>query len=491
MTEQLEMIQKMDLKALKSEKIWQYFIEITQIPRPTFHEEKIKAYLLNWAVEQGFSYKLDDADNIVIFVPASKGYESHPTVVLQVHKDMVCEKNADIEFDFLNDSLQLELCNGWLKAKGTTLGADNGLGIAAAMAVSTEKNIKRPALELLITASEERGLVGANNLSKDILTAKTMINLDTESWGDIYVGCAGSQSAKLTFALDEVTQSEEFISFELIISGLKGGHSGLDIDKPRINAAKFLSLLLNDLDQAIEFNISHIDAGNLPNAIPREAKAVISCQPQDEIKFKTRVNNYFQLWKAIYQKSEPNFNLQIKATTRQKSCFSFVLKDKLINLLSVIHSGVLAMSSAMSNLVESSNNLSSIKLKDNKLIITIYARSDNNLGISTFMQGIERNAKQNGADFEKSQLSPGWKPDMSSRILEIAKESYFALCQQQASIKAIHAGLECGAIADKYPQMDMVSIGPTIKDAHSPDEKVDISTVSDFYQLLKNMLERL
>ncbi|WP_192484252.1 MULTISPECIES: beta-Ala-His dipeptidase [Cysteiniphilum] len=491
MTTAVDMVSELNIETLKNESIWQYFIEITQIPRPTFHEEKIKAYLLEWAKNNNFKTKIDQADNIAIYVPATKGYESHKPVVLQAHKDMVCEKNEEVTFDFLNDSLQLEIVDGWLKAKGTTLGADNGIGIAAAMAAATDKDIKRPALEILITASEERGLIGANNLSKDLLTANTMINLDTESWGDIYVGCAGSQSATMIFKNEIIEQSPSLQSIEIIVNGLKGGHSGLDIDKPRINAAKFMSMMLDNLDQNHSYNINEIKAGNLPNAIPREAKAIISCQVEDIAQIKEALTHYYHNWFAIYQKNEPNFALTIKEVTMAKTAFNDDLKSRLLNVLTSIHSGVLAMSPAMPNLVESSNNVSSIKLKDDDIVITIYTRSDNNLAINNFMQSVKRIAAQNNAIFNKSQLSPGWKPDMSSNVLKIAKDSYFSLYSKEANIKAIHAGLECGAIVDKYPHMDMVSIGPSIEGAHSPDEKVKINTVSEFYQLLKAMLERL
>ncbi|WP_440683602.1 beta-Ala-His dipeptidase [Cysteiniphilum halobium] len=491
MTTAVEMADELNIETLKNQPIWQYFIEITKIPRPTFHEEKIKAYLLNWAEKNNFKTKIDQADNIVIYVPATKGYESHKPLVLQAHKDMVCEKNEEVTFDFLNDSLQLEIVDGWLKAKGTTLGADNGIGIAAAMAAATDKVIKRPALEILITASEERGLIGANNLSKDLLTTNTMINLDTESWGDIYVGCAGSQSATMTFKNETIEQSPSLQSIEIIVNGLKGGHSGLDIDKPRINAAKFMSMMLDNLDQKHSYNINEIKAGNLPNAIPREAKAIISCQVKDIAQIKEALTHYYHNWFAIYQKNEPNFALTIKEVTTAKTAFNDELKHRLLNVLTSIHSGVLTMSPAMPNLVESSNNLSSIKLKDGDIVVTVYTRSDNSLAINSFMQSIKRIAMQNNAIFDKSQLSPGWKPDMSSKVLKIAKESYFSLYGKEANIKAIHAGLECGAIAHKYPNMDMVSIGPTIEAAHSPDEKVKVDTVSEFYQLLKAILERL
>ncbi|WP_119344975.1 beta-Ala-His dipeptidase [Facilibium subflavum] len=478
--------------SLKTEKIWQYFLEITQVPRPTFHEEKIKAYLLDWADKHGFDHQIDTADNIVIKVPASKGYEAHATVVLQAHKDMVCEKNEDVEFDFKNDPLKLKIEDGWLKADGTTLGADNGLGIAAAMAIATDKNAKHPPLEILITASEERGLIGANNLSPTLLSGQTMINLDTESWGDIYVGCAGSQSGKLIFDLSYDDQiADDLTSIEIKVHGLKGGHSGLDIDKPRINAAKFLSLLLCDAQQHVAFNVNNINAGNLPNAIPREALAIISCNKDEKAKLVSVLQAYYQQWYDIYQAHEPGFRLDMLDKETQNKKLTETLKDNLLNILSTIHSGVLTMSAAMSELVETSNNLSSIKIKDQNLIVTIYTRSDNNLGISSFMQGVERNAKTNNAQLQKSPLSPGWKPDMGSRVLSIAKESYKALYQKDANIKAIHAGLECGAIYDKYPKMDMVSIGPTIENAHSPDEKAEIYSVGEFYQLLKYMLEKL
>ena len=490
MSEISSMMHNISFDQLKTEKIWQYFLEITQVPRPTFHEEKIKTYLLNWAQIHNFSSSMDEADNIVIKVPASPGYETKPSVVLQAHKDMVCEKNEGIDFDFLTQGLQLEIVDGWLKAKGTTLGADNGIGIAAAMAIATDNSAKHPEIEILITASEERGLIGANNLSNKLLSADTLINLDTESWGDVYVGCAGSQSGEIILNLEKQAQQNK-ASFQIKVHSLKGGHSGLDIDKPRINAARFLSLALSNLQKNISFSLNTIHAGNLPNAIPRESSAIISCDHKDTEQLIATLQAYYQQWYKIYQDHEPHFTCDIEPCAEQTTCYCNELSTKILNFGTLIHAGVLAMSSAMANLVESSNNLSSMKEKDKQMVITIYTRSDNNLGVTTFMQGIEHLCQLNDAILRKSPISPGWKPDMNSRVLKIAQQSYQTLYAQPATIKAIHAGLECGAILDKYPHMDMVSIGPSITGAHSPDEKVKIDTVSEFYQLLKHMLASL
>ena len=486
-----------NVKKLMNEKIWQYFVEITQIPRPTFHEKKIKLYLLSWAQKNDFKVVLDKADNIVIHVPASKGFESHQVVALQAHRDMVCEKHKEVNFDFIEDALQLKIQGKWLKATGTTLGADNGIGIAAAMAIASDLNIKRPALEILITASEERGLIGANNLSKNLLNAKKMINLDTESWGDIYVGCAGSQFATIELETPLMEQQENSKSnkkiqksIEIVINGLKGGHSGLDIDKSRVNAAKFMGSLLIFLNQNYQYNLSELEAGNLPNAIPREARAVISCEKDNLEILKLNIKNYFNEWYNVYQQYEPDFSLNINEV-RATSVFSNSVKLNLLNLLSGIHSGVLAMSSIMPNLVESSNNLSSIKLENGKIVLTIYTRSDNDLAIRVFMEAMQHLAVHNQAKFRVSELSPGWKPNMNSELLKIAKDSYVHLYKSEACVKAIHAGLECGAIINKYPCMDVISIGPSIEGAHSPNEKVEIETVEKFYYFLKEIVERL
>ncbi|MFZ9035361.1 MAG: aminoacyl-histidine dipeptidase [Francisellaceae bacterium] len=483
--------ESLTLNHLKTELIWRYFLEITQIPRPSFHEQKIKAYLLNWANQQGFDHEVDAADNIVIFVPASEGYETHNPVVLQAHKDMVCEKNADVDFDFLTQGLDVSIEDGWLKANGTTLGADNGLGIAAAMAVATDSSVDHPPLEILVTATEERGLIGANNLSDKLLSGKTMINLDTESWGDIYIGCAGSRSAKITLPFTRVTNTKS-TTVSIKIHGLKGGHSGLDIHQPRINSAKFLGLMLNELNQKFDFLINDINAGNLPNAIPREAHILLSIDKENESKLMAEINDYYQRWFKEYQRFEPHFKVDVNIAKTSDSALDKNTQNTLITFINAIHSGVLSMSPSMPNLVETSNNLSSIKHKDNQLIITIYTRSDNALGIDNFLAGIKNLAdNHDDAGIEISPLSPGWKPDIHSKILTIAEESHEKLYGKKANIKAIHAGLECGAIAAKYPGMDMVSIGPTIENAHSPDEAAKIDTVAPFYRLLCHMLAKL
>lgn len=472
---------------LATSPIWKYFLEITQIPRPTFHEEKIKAYLLNWAAQNQFDYNIDEADNIVIKVPATKGYQDRPTLALQAHKDMVCEKNDDISFDFLTQGLNLKIDGDWLKAEGTTLGADNGIGMALAMAIATDA--EHPPLEILITASEERGLVGANNLSAELLTAKRMINLDTEEWGEIFIGCAGSINNKLTLALESQPSNHQLTPLKVAIKGLLGGHSGCDIHLNRLNAIKLLAHSLNDLNKAYDYDLALLNGGNLPNAIPREAHATILVKPQEQEAIIKHLKGFIQQYQNTYRDAEPHFNIDISTTARPQDCYTCATSKRLIDLLMAIPSGVIEMNASMPGLVKTSNNLASVKHLDDKIVVTAYTRSDSDLCVLQFVETLDRLAKLTQATRESSKLSPGWQPNPQSELLALVTSIYEKQLGKTPEVKAIHAGLECGAIFKKYPQMDIVSIGPTIRGAHSPDERVLISSVDAFFKVVKEIIK--
>lgn len=477
------------LDELRKSPVWKYFLEITQVPRPTFHEEKIKAYLLNWADQNNFTYQLDDADNIVIQVPASKGFEDRPVLALQAHKDMVCEKNNDVTFDFLTQGLNLKIDGEWLKAEGTTLGADNGMGIAVAMAIATDA--QHPALEILITASEERGLVGANNLSPHLLTAKRLINLDTEDWGEVFIGCAGSINSKLSVDLETQTPDTKPIALKLDIKGLQGGHSGCDIHLNRLNAIKVLGHTLNQLSQSYHYTLAFFTGGNLPNAIPREATATILIAPNDQDCVEQTLQSLIHEYQQAYKDAEPLLALESEVIDLPAQVYTNTTAEKLMNLVLTIPSGVLEMNASMPGLVKTSNNLASIKHQDNQIIVTAYTRSDNDLCILQFVQSLQRLSDITNVTLQSSKLSPGWQPNPNSDLLRKVCETYQNHLGKTPEIKAIHAGLECGAIYKKYPEMDMVSIGPTIRGAHSPDERVLIPSVNEFYTVVKNIIKAL
>ena len=471
--------------------LWKRFYEITQVPRPSKKEEKIREHMKNLLNELNIKFKEDQIGNIVAFVPANSGYENSPTVVLQGHVDMVCEKNKDKVHDFENDPISVIKSDGWVTADGTTLGSDNGIGVAAALAVITDPDVVHGPLEILLTVDEETGLTGANNLKQGFLSGEYLLNMDSEEDGAFYVGCAGGIDTIGSFEIQSEKCDTTNSAYKLLISGLRGGHSGLDILAGRGNAIKILGRVLNRLENT-DCSIASLDGGSLRNAIPREAEAILYIN-NDNFESVSKLIKDFQLEmqnelrtiddgvKVVLKKIDSEINV----------VYTKEFAKRIINVLMALPHGVISMSPDIDELVDTSTNLATIKVVNGKLRIGTSQRSSvesTKLYIKTSITSIFELA---GGKVEVGDGYPGWKPNMDSKLLKIAIQVYRELFNEEPQIKAIHAGLECGILESKNPGLDMISFGPTILGAHSPDEKVNIETVDKFYELLKSILKKI
>jgi dipeptidase D len=468
--------------------IWKYFDDILKIPRPSKKEVKILDYIKNFAKEKNLLYKQDLAGNILIYKKACVGHENRKTVVLQSHVDMVCEKNSNINHDFEKDPIPAYIDNGWVRSKGTTLGADNGIGIAAQLAVLSETYIKHGPIECLFTVDEESGLTGAFQLEKDFINGKILLNLDSEDEGELFIGCAGGMDTIAKIPIKMVPVKENSISFKIIITGLKGGHSGDDINKGLGNANKILSRLLWNATQQFGIRLYNFVGGNLKNAIPREAYAEVAIKPEDEkdlIDFIERFLNTIRLELL----NEPGLKITFESTLLPENVLKRKHQNRLLNSLHACPNGVMEMSQDLSGIVETSSNLASVKFNDKSQI-----------EIVTSQRSMIGSAKKNISDriraqFELAQAAiiqsdnyPGWTPNKESEILKITEKIYKELFNKTPIVRAIHAGLECGLFLLKNPDLDMISFGPTIKGAHSPDERLEIDSVDKFWKLLLKVI---
>ena len=478
------------LKGVKPEILWQRFFEITQVPRPSKKEEKIRVYLKNLCDELKLVYKEDKVGSLVITIPAKPGYEKAPVVVLQAHVDMVCEKNKGTEHDFDNDPLKLKIVDGWVAAEGTTLGSDNGIGMAAALALITDKEAIHGPLEILLTVDEETGLTGASNLESGFITGKTLLNLDSEEDGAFYVGCSGGIDTAGIFNIQYEEHLKDCKCYELSVTGLKGGHSGLDIHTGRGNAIKLLARTLYSFD--FKYYLSKIEGGSKRNAIPREAEAFLCLHPVDEQKLTAIVAKVNEDFKNEFNTADGNVLVRVAPT--QCSCqkvYASQFTEKFIKMLLALPHGVLQMSQDIEGLVETSTNLATIVVETDKIVVGSSQRSSIESAKRYAANSVKSVFELAGAEVKTGDGYPGWKPNLDSPILHFAKDVYKKLYGKEPEIKAIHAGLECGILGDKEPGLDMISFGPTITGAHSPDEKVNIETVDKFYTLLKGILKEI
>jgi dipeptidase D len=413
------------------------------------------------------------------------------TITLQGHLDMVCEKNRGVEFDFENDPINVYLDNGWVKAKGTTLGADNGIGVAAALAVLNSKNLEHGPIEALFTLDEETGLTGASNLKKGWLKGDILLNMDSEEEGVLYIGCSGGKNTKAAFKFSPEKTPRNYSSFEIKVEGLQGGHSGLEIHTGRGNAIKILTRLLWQYVKENKLRLSKIEGGNKHNAIPREAYAVVIIPKDDEKSFKKFVAKYNDTVKAEVSSVETNLNVTVEKHEMPKEVIDAETTGNLISALYAVPHGVIKMSADIPNLVETSNNLATITTDAKKINIVTSQRSSVASELTDITNMVTSIFKLAGADVEYSDGYPGWKPDIHSEILLIFKKTYKDLYGKEPDVKAIHAGLECGIIKEKYPEMDMISFGPTMFGVHSPDEKLEVAAVPKFWDLLVNVLKNV
>lgn len=482
----------MEVKDLKPALIWACFDEITKVPRPSCHEEQIREYLLKFAEKHGVESKTDKVGNVVLRKPATEGYENAPTVVLQAHMDMVAEKNGNVEHDFLKDPIETYVDGDWVKARGTTLGADNGIGMAAALAVMADDTLKHGPVEALFTVNEEMGLEGAQKLGKGMIEGKILVNLDSEDDGEIFVGCAGGIDTTAVFTYKRSFSPENFSYFKVSVSGLLGGHSGGDIHLGRANANKLVARFIWNCSQKWDIEVSTIKGGNLRNAIPREAEAVFGVHSEHSSEIKKYMEKYVAEIKNEYKGVEPSMEFQIEPVGRPEYCIDSNTSLALIRALYSAPHGVYSMSRDLEGLVETSTNLAAVKMEgDDKIKVTTSQRSSVESRKFDMGNQVEAHFQLAGAEVSHSDGYPGWAPNMESPIMKISAEAYEELFNVKPKIKAIHAGLECGLFLANNPALDMVSIGPTMTGVHSPDEQLLIPTVEKFWKHLVLMLEKV
>jgi len=476
---------------LTPKEIWNYFYQITQVPRPSKKEEKIIQFLIEFGRKNNLVTKQDIAGNILISKPATAGKESLPTVILQCHVDMVCEKNSELNFNFETDSIQAYIDGDWVKAKGTTLGADDGIGVAAQLAVLNSKNIEHGPIECLFTVDEETGLTGAFELENGFMTGKYLLNLDSEDEGEVFIGCAGGIDSTISFDYQSESVPKNHTAYKIIVKGLKGGHSGDDINKGLGNSNKILNRLLWETSSLFDIKLSVFDGGNLRNAIPREAYAIILVPSTFGKEFVEYFNKYENEIKSEFSITEPDLIVKYEFTETPSNIIDEDTQYNLLNSLYACPHGVIAWSQHIQGLVETSTNLASIKFVNKKIIVTTSQRSSVNSAKKDIANMVESVFSLAGADVTHGTGYPGWTPNPNSKVLKIAIESYKKLFGVEPKVKAIHAGLECGLFLEKYPYLDMISFGPTLRGVHSPDEKLNIKSVDKFWKLLVEILKSI
>ncbi len=480
------------LKKLSPQPLWNYFEDICQVPRPSKKEEKIIRFLLDFAKKNKLEARQDKIGNVLICKPASPGRENDQVVVLQSHVDMVCEKNSETIHSFETDAIKPFIDDGWVRAEGTTLGSDDGIGIAAQMAVLTATDLSHGPIECLFTVDEETGLSGAFALEPGFLSGHTLLNLDSEDEGELFIGCAGGIDTigTLKYTREDVPLASYAIKLE--VKGLQGGHSGDDINKSRGNANKILNRFLLDADKKFDIHLYAFNGGNLRNAIAREASAVVLIHNSQKESLIVEWNVFASEMEFEFERSEPNLRLLHQSVDLPDFVIDSDTKSKLFKLIAVCPHGVLEMSSRMIGMVETSTNLASVKFRDNnEIVLTTSQRSE--IDSRKYMAGdmVEALMHLAGATVEHSDGYPGWTPNPDSAVAEIASDSYKKLFGNEPLVKSIHAGLECGLFLEKYPELDMVSFGPTIRGAHSPDERINVETVDKFWKLLVEVLKNI
>ena len=474
----------MEITQLEPTIIWKNFAALNAVPRPSKKEGKVIEFIKNFGENLGLDTKVDEVGNVIIKKPATSGMEDRKSIVLQSHLDMVCQKNSDVNFDFETQGIQMEVDGDWVKAKGTTLGADNGIGVASIMSILESKDIAHPALEALFTIDEETGMTGAMGLKPGELHGQILLNLDTEEDDEIDIGCAGGIDVTATQNYNLEDSKGQIVKIE--IKGLQGGHSGMDIHKGFGNANVILGRLLftGIYDQNIQ--LISIDGGGLRNAIPREAFAVLSVR--NSVEFIEHAN---VLRKAILEEFadvEKDLTINIETFTTPKKAISEEDSKKIILVLNALHNGVYRMSPDVADLVESSNNVARVELKDGELKILNLSRSSVESTKFAVAEQLKAVCELAGMNVEFSGSYPGWKPKPGSEIVKLMEKIYEKDFGSKPHVVACHAGLECGIIGANYPEMEMVSFGPTIRGAHSPDEKANIPSVQKFWGFLKEIL---
>lgn len=480
-----------EIKTLQPTAVWDNFAKLTQIPRPSKKEGKIISYMQQWAKERNIECHTDEIGNIVMRKPASPGKENLKTVVLQGHLDMVPQKNNDTKHNFETDPIQAYVDGDWVTAKGTTLGADNGMGVAAAMAVLESKDMQHGPIEALFTIDEETGMTGAFNLKPDFLKGDILLNMDSEDEGELYIGCAGGVDTTLTIKLKRTKVPQNSVALKIIVTGLKGGHSGMDIPLQRGNANKVLFRLLYDAQKDFKISLSSANGGDMRNAIPREAQAVIVLPEKQLSAFKEFVKGCESIMKSELQEPDPGLKVRLEEAELPKDVLKKGSMKTLIRTVKALPHGPVRFVDGLPSVPETSVNLAIVQTKKKKAVLASLLRSSVDTAKEDLQAQIESVAGLAGAKCEHAGEYPGWKPRPNSPILKTMKKVYDDKFGKEPEVKIIHAGLECGILGSVYPNWDMISFGPTIRFPHSPDEKVHIASVQKFWDYLVETLKNI
>lgn len=480
-----------EIRNLEPKALWNKFADLNAVPRPSKKEERVIAFMKDFGERLGLKTIVDEVGNVIIKKPATEGMEGRKTIVMQSHLDMVHQKNADTVFDFDTQGIEMYVDGDWVRAKGTTLGADNGLGVATIMAVLESTDIPHPAIEALFTIDEETGMTGAMGLKGGLLEGEILLNLDTEEDDEIDIGCAGGVDVTAEREYNEEEVPENSIAYTIKVKGLNGGHSGMDIDKGLGNANKIMNRLLFDGFENFGLQIAAIDGGSLRNAIPRESTATVIISGIFEEAFFSETQEIIGDIKAEYKTTEPNLQIIIEQTDMPEKVMDLGVQEGLTRALYTAHNGVYRMSADMENLVETSNNIARVIVKDKKLHIGCLTRSSVETSKFDLANALRSAFELIGCEVTFKGSYPGWTPNVDSPILDVLTSIYEKQNGNKPHVVACHAGLECGILGTNYPDMDMISFGPTIKGAHSPDERASISSAQKYWKFVLEILQNI
>lgn len=480
-----------EVRKLEPTSLWNHFSDLNAVPRPSKKEERVIQFMVDFGNSLNLDTVVDSVGNVIIRKPATKGLENRKTIVMQSHLDMVHQKNSDTLFDFDSEGIQMLIEDDWVTANGTTLGADNGLGVAAIMAVLSSEDIAHPAIEALFTIDEETGMTGAMGLKGGLLDGEILLNLDTEEDDEIDIGCAGGVDVTSKRNYTQENTPDKTIAYQISVTGLQGGHSGMDIHKGLGNANKIMNRLLYNGYEHFGLRIAEINGGSLRNAIPRESFATVVIDEISREPFLFETGELIQTIREEFKTVDPNLSIELKNTELPEKVMNLGVQEGFIKSVYAALNGVYRMSPDIEDLVETSNNIARVIVKDGDAQILCLTRSSSESSKFDLANSLRSCFELSGFEVDFSGSYPGWQPNVNSEILEVLKTQYETLFQEKPNVVACHAGLECGILGQNYPKMDMISFGPTIKGAHSPDERVSISSVQKFWSFLLEILKNI
>ncbi len=480
-----------EIRNLEPKALWNKFADLNEVPRPSKKEERVIEFMMNFGKKLGLETLKDETGNVIIKKPASKGYENKKTIVMQSHLDMVHQKNNDTNFDFSTQGIDMYVKDGWVRAKGTTLGADNGLGVATIMAILESKEIEHPAIEALFTIDEETGMTGALGLKGGVLNGKILLNLDTEEDDELTIGCAGGLDVTAKRSYKEENTPNNHTSFTITVKGLNGGHSGMDIHKGLGNANKIMNRLIYGGNEIFGLRVSEINGGSLRNAIPRESVAVIVIPSQNATAWKEEFEKNKSEIKFEFKTTEKNLTIELTESPAPAKVMDVTVQKNLIRAIYTAHNGVYRMSADIPNLVETSNNVARVLVKDGEITIQCLTRSSVESSKYDLAEALKSAFELCECEVTFTGAYPGWTPNVDSPLLNMMVSLYEKQNGQKPKVAACHAGLECGILGRNYPGMDMISFGPTIKGAHSPDERANIASAEKYWKFVLEILKNI